>query len=77
MPLPAIAAVAVRYVGAKLVEQGVEKALDAVTSAAQNKTGESPLDKLDVPMMPSGRLLAAAAEPAMKALVSQAKFGLK
>lgn len=77
MPLPAIAAVAVRYVGAKLVEQGVEKALDAVTSAAQNKAGESPLDKLEVPMMPSGRMISAVAEPAMKALASQAKFALK
>ena len=42
MPLPALAAVAVRYVGSKLVERGIEKAVDTVMSSADAKDGSSP-----------------------------------
>ncbi len=80
MPLPALAAVAVRYVGSKLVECGIEKAVDTVMSAAHAKDGSSPLDKigkLDVPLMPSAKLVSAVAEPAMKALLSHGKFAMK
>lgn len=62
MALPVLAGMAVRYVGAQLIEKGVEKLAESALSGGKQMTGE----KLDVPMMPSHALLSSVAEPALK-----------
>ncbi|MES2038834.1 MAG: hypothetical protein V4495_13460 [Pseudomonadota bacterium] len=80
MALPVLAGMAAKYIGSKVIEQGVEKLAESVMSSGVLKEGLGKLDKggkMDMPFTPSKMLMSSVTEPPVKSLAKDAALSMK